>query len=341
MQPAAEHAARDLASANDQQANVENRRNAIEKLTREQIAGEVMAGPSLLPPWISPGPPGLTASGLAEQLQRGMPFGGWVLRTPRPSSTSGGEAANVESLESIEKLTREQIAGEVQTLQAATEKAARGLIASMGNSAEGFIVATEKAARGHLRRMMSQEQIAGEPQALQPAAEQAASSVEKLTKEQTTNDGQTSKSVEKLTKEQTKEQTTTMGQAASYERVLTKEQIESDLQALESVTAAAAADCVFLTLTAYHTKSNEKLTKEEITHTLLELQAASMHNQQTVFTCGAELLLKLMITEAASRLRGRDSGELGYVRTATENAMGIVNAFMAGFVTESDSEGEP
>ena len=197
----------------------------------------------------------------------------------------------------------------------------------MGNSAEGFIVAT--AARGHLRRMMSQEQIAGEPQALQPAAEQAASSA---------NDRQTSKSVEKLTKEQTKEQTTTMGQAASYERVLTKEQIDSELQALETVAAAAAADCVSLTLIAVHTKSNEKLTKEQITHTLLELKADIQHAKQTVCTRGGELLLKLMITEAASRLRGRDAGELEYVKTATENALGIVNAFMAGF---EDSEDEP
>jgi len=60
--------------------------------TMASTEAEPHAGPSLLPPWTSPGPPGLTAPGLAEQLQRGMPFGGWVLRTPRPSSTSDVEA---------------------------------------------------------------------------------------------------------------------------------------------------------------------------------------------------------------------------------------------------------
>ena len=234
----------------------------------------------------------------------------------RDLATANGRQANLENRRnSIQKLTSEQIVGEVQTLRTATEKAARDLASASDGQAS---------LESRLRAMKEdamKEQIAGEPQAMQPATEQAASSA---------NDRQTSleshlKSVEKLTKEQT----TTTGQAASSanHRVLTKEQIDSELQALETVTAAAARDCVSLTISAIHTKSDEKLTKEQMAHQLLELAMDVQHAKDTVCGRASELLLKLCFTERASR----DAGELQYVKTATEKALEIVNAFMAGF----------
>jgi len=177
--------------------------------------------------------------------------------------------------------------------------------------------------------MLTREQIATEKAANLERRLRCTSAKEDATKEQaaSSDDRQTSVSVvsvEKLTKKQT---TVRQATSSDNERALTKEQIDSELQELETVTAAAARDCVSLTCIANMTKASWPMQMQQISDEILELAMEVQNRKETVCGRATYLLRQLKITEAASR----DAGELQYVKTAMQNVLDIVNAFMAAF----------
>jgi len=179
----------------------------------------------------------------------------------------------------------------------------------------------------HAALKLTREQIATEKAANLERRLRRTSAKEDATKEQaaSSDDRQTSVSVvsvEKLTKKQT---TVRQATSSDNERALTKEQIDSELQELETVTAAAARDCVSLTCIANMTKASWPM--QQISDEILELAMEVQNLKETVCGRATYLLRQLKITEAASR----DAGELQYVKTAMQNVLDIVNAFMAAF----------
>jgi len=182
--------------------------------------------------------------------------------------------------------------------------------------------------------MLTREQIATEKAANLERRLRCTSAKEDATKEQaaSSDDRQTSVSVvsvEKLTKKQT---TVRQATSSDNERALTKEQIDSELQELETVTAAAARDCVSLTCIANMTKASWPMQMQQISDEILELAMEVQNRKETVCGRATYLLRQLKITEAASR----DAGELQYVKTAMQKVLDIVNAFMAAFEADGD-----
>jgi len=113
---------------------------------------------------------------------------------------------------------------------------------------------------------------------------------------------------------------------------LTKEQIELELQALETVTAQAARDCVSFTLRAIQVK--ELAAQREHMHMdeqILEMAMNVEAAKEKVCRIGGILVGRLCATQHVMKLQGRDTGELQALETALEQATQTINAFMAGF----------
>ena len=314
MKPAAAQAARDIASASGRQANLENLTESIANSTKGQIAGELQA--LLTGAWSLPSVQhfcdgascgALTREVAAQQIQQLL--------------------ASLESMESFEKLTSEQIAGEKLTSeQIAGEKLTIEQIAG-----ESFEKLTSEQIAGIAKEAVTKEQIAGEPQAMQPATEQAASSAQASggsAKEQIAGEPQAT--------QPTTEQAASS--AAKDWRVLTKEQIDSELQALETVAAEAGRDSVLNTIKAIEMmKSSTELTREQKARELHELAMDVQQCKEAVCGKARSLLLKLAFAEQKS-LKSRDADFTVYVQTAIKTALGIAHSFMAAFDEDEQEE---
>ena len=115
------------------------------------------------------------------------------------------------------------------------------------------------------------------------------------------------------------------------QHMLTKEQIDLQLQELKHITAQAATDCCELTSQLSLVKLDEKLTNEEKDAQILRLAVDFQTAKERVCRLGGWLMARILVTQDAMKLQGRDAGELKAVETALEQATQTVNAFIAGF----------
>jgi len=197
-----------------------------------------------------------------------------------------------EKLQALQPATeKEQFAGDLQALQPATKKD------QFAGELQALPPATER------------KQFAGELQALQPTM-----AVEKSTKEKTT-----------ITEQAATSANSRQASPGSSIATLTKQQIELELEALETVTAQAARDCVSFTLRAIQAK------KEHMDEQILEMAMNVEVAKEKVCRISGTLVGKLCATQHVMKLQGRDAGELQALETAIEQATATVNAFMAGF----------
>jgi len=114
------------------------------------------------------------------------------------------------------------------------------------------------------------------------------------------------------------------------QHTLTKEQIDLQLQELKHITAQAATDCCELTSQLSLVKLDEKLTNEEKDAQILRIAKLVESAKERVSRFGGWLMARILVTQDAMKLQGRDAGELNALETALEQATQTAHAFFAG-----------